>query len=76
MEIKENTNENHKGENETEDKIKSLFESIKNFNQLKNKVYEMKKHYEYLNQLTLKTIKEEVDKKLLLKLEMKFQIIK
>jgi hypothetical protein len=65
MEIKENTNENHKGENETEDKIKSLFESIKNFNQLKNEVYEMKKHYEYLNQLTLKTIKEKQENNLI-----------
>ena len=65
MEIKENTDENHKDENETEDKIKSLFESIKNFNQLKNEVYEMKKHYEYLNQLTLKTIKEKQENNLI-----------
>ena len=65
MEIKENTDENHKDENETEDKIKSLFESIKNFHQLKNEVYEMKKHYEYLNQLTLKTIKEKQENNLI-----------
>ena len=45
-------------EDETVNKIKSLFESIKNFDQLKNEVYSMKKHYEYLNQLTLKSLEE------------------
>ena len=44
-------NENHKNreDNKTSNKIKTLFESIKNFEQLKNEVYEMKKHYENLN---------------------------
>ena len=44
--------------NKTTEKIKTLFESIKNFNQLKKEVYEMKKHYEYLNQLTVKNFEE------------------
>ena len=43
---------------ETINRIKLLFESINNFDQLKNEVCEMKKHYEYLNQLTLKTLEE------------------
>ena len=44
-------NENHKNkeDNKTSNKIKTLFESMKNFEQLKNEVYEMKKHYENLN---------------------------
>ena len=44
-------NENHKNreDNKTSNKIKTLFESIKNFEQLKSEVYEMKKHYENLN---------------------------
>ena len=44
--------------NKTTEKIKTLFESIKNFNQLKKEVYEIKKHYEYLNQLTVKNFEE------------------
>ena len=53
---------NIEGKNIYEDasiiKIKSLFESIKNFDQLKKEVYEMKKHYQYLNQLTIKSLEE------------------
>ena len=47
-----------KYEDETVNKIKTLFESIKNFDQLKQEVYSMKKQYEYLNQLTLKSLEE------------------
>ena len=48
---------------ETINRIKLLFESINNFDQLKNEVCEMKKHYEYLNQLTLKTLEEKEQEK-------------
>ena len=45
-------------DDETVNKMKSLFESIKNFDQLKNEVYSIKKNYEYLNQLSLKSLEE------------------
>lgn len=60
-ERKEKINEERNVEindNKTPDRIKALFKSIKNFEQLKHEVYEMKKHYEYLNQLTMKNIEE------------------
>ena len=61
-ENKENINEenidNNNQVNETVDKIKALFESIKNFDQLKNEVYEMKKHYETLNKIIIKNFEE------------------
>ena len=53
----EQENENNNN-NETSDKIKDLFDSIKNFEQLKNEVYEMKKYYENLSQITIKNFEE------------------
>ena len=50
--------DNNNQVNETVDKIKTLFESIKNFDQLKNEVYEMKKHYESLNKILIKNFEE------------------
>ena len=53
-----NDNDTINQPNETVEKIKRLFESIKNFDQLKKEVYEMRKHYELLNQLTIKNFEE------------------
>ena len=46
-------------DSEITDKVKILFESIKNFSQLKNEVYEIKKYNEKLSQITLKNIEEQ-----------------
>ena len=54
----ENIDNNNNQVNETVDKIKALFESIKNFDQLKKEVYEMKKHYETLNKIIIKNFEE------------------
>ena len=45
-------------DNETVEKINTMFQSIKNFDQLKNEVYQMRKHFEYLNQITMKSLEE------------------
>ena len=55
--LEENIDNNNQV-NESVDKIKTLFESIKNFDQLKNEVYEMKKHYESLNKILIKNFEE------------------
>ena len=56
--IKKEKTKNINLDNETVDRMKIMFQSIKNFEQLKNEVYQMKKHFEYLNQITMKSLEE------------------
>ena len=56
--IKKEKSKNINSDNEIADKVRTMFESIKNFEQLKTEVFNMKKNYEDLNRITMKSLEE------------------